>query len=389
MAVKKDSTAKLLPVMFGFFVMGFVDVVGIAKSYVKQDFALSETAAGLLPMMVFLWFAVFSIPSGLLMNRIGRKRTVLLSMLITFIAMLLPLLAYDFTMCLIAFALLGIGNTVLQVSLNPLLTNVVADDKLTSSLTLGQFVKAISSFLGPIVATFAATRLGDWKIIFPVYAAVTLLSSLWLVWTPIKEHTPKSDTVSFGQTLALLKEPYILALFMGILMIVGIDVGMNTSIPLVLMERSGLPLSEAGLGPSLYFLARTTGSFLGAIILLKYSAHKFFIISMLVGVVGYVTMMLFGSNAMLVYITTFIVGFACTNVFSIIFSFALQHKPDKANEISGLMIMGVAGGAIFPFLMGVANDLGGVTLGMGIILVCMLYLLFISLNVSKDVKILP
>ena len=149
--MKENSPViKVLPVLFGFFVMGFVDLVGIATNYVKQDFMLSDTLANLLPMTLFLWFAVLSVPTGIMMNKLGRKNTVILSMVITFLAMLIPLISYSFPMMLVAFGLLGIGNTIIQVSLNPLLTNVVRGDRLTSSLTLGQFIKAIASFLGPI-----------------------------------------------------------------------------------------------------------------------------------------------------------------------------------------------------------------------------------------------
>ncbi|HPR33185.1 MAG TPA: MFS transporter, partial [Prolixibacteraceae bacterium] len=176
-----------LPVLFGFFIMGFVDVVGISASYVKKDFALSDTLSNLLPTLVFLWFAVFSIPTGMLMNKLGRKNTVLLSMALTIAALMIPLFAYRFAWVLIAFALLGIGNTLLQVALNPLVSNVVRPDRLTSSLTLGQFIKAISSFLGPVIAGATAYALGNWKLMFPVFALVTLLSTLWLLLTPIAE----------------------------------------------------------------------------------------------------------------------------------------------------------------------------------------------------------
>ena len=143
---------KLFPILFGFFVMGFVDVVGIATNYVKKDFFLSDTLANLIPMLVFLWFALCSIPTGMIMNKLGRKNTVLLSMGVTAVAMLLPLIDYNFSLTLLTFALLGIGNTILQVSLNPMIAQVVSEKKMASILTLGQFVKAISSFLGPVIA---------------------------------------------------------------------------------------------------------------------------------------------------------------------------------------------------------------------------------------------
>jgi MFS transporter, FHS family, L-fucose permease len=378
----EKSFTKTLPVLFGFFIMGFVDVVGIATNYVKKDFALSDTLANLLPMMVFLWFAVFSVPTGLLMNKIGRKKTVVLSMAITFVAMLVPLFAYQFEVVLVAFALLGIGNTILQVSLNPLLSNVVRGERLTSSLTWGQFIKAIASFLGPVIAGFAASSLGNWKLLFPIFAAVTLLSSSWLFITKIEEQPVKGKTSSFGECFSLLKDNTILLLFLGILAVVGIDVGLNTTIPKFLMERCGILLEQAGLGTSLYFIARTTGTFVGAILLIKFSGRKFLIISMAAAIIGMMVMLMM-SNLWAILVLIFILGFAVANVFSIIFSAALQKKPERANEISGLMIMGVAGGAVIPPLMGVVSDATGQTGGMAVLLVAMIYLLFSGFYMKK------
>jgi fucose permease len=372
----ENSFSRLLPVLFGFFIMGFVDVVGIATNYVKKDFALSDTLANLLPMMVFLWFAVFSVPTGLLMNSIGRKKTVALSMAVTFVAMLVPLAAYQFEVMLAAFALLGIGNTILQVSLNPLLSNVVRGDRLTSSLTWGQFIKAIASFLGPIIAGFAAASLGNWKLIFPIFGAVTLLSGLWLVFTQIDEKPVEGKTSSFAACFGLLKDIVIFMFFLGIVCVVGIDVGLNITVPKYLIERCGIPLDQAGLGTSLYFIARTTGAFIGAIVLVKFPARRFFILSMFVAIAGMI-LMLSLHNLWAILVFVFLLGLAVANVFSIIFSAALQRKPERANEISGLMIMGVAGGAVIPPLMGVISDAtGGQTGGLAVLLGAMVYLLF-------------
>jgi MFS transporter, FHS family, L-fucose permease len=378
----QSSFSRVMPVLFGFFIMGFVDVVGIATNYVKQDFNLSDTLANLLPMMVFLWFAVFSVPTGLLMNSIGRKKTVLLSMAITFVAMLVPLIAYRFEIVLVAFALLGIGNTILQVSLNPLLSNVVRGDRLTSSLTWGQFIKAIASFLGPIIAGFAAASLGNWKTLFPIFAAVTLLSTVWLLITPIEEKPVEAKTSSYAACFGLLKDRAILMFFLGILFVVGIDVGLNITIPKFLMERCNILLEKAGLGTSLYFIARTTGTFIGAILLMKFSGRIFLIISMAAALTAMVIMLMM-SNLWAILVLIFILGIAVANVFSIIFSAAIQKKPERANEISGLMIMGVAGGAIIPPLMGVVSDTFSQAGGLALLLVAMSYLLFTGFNMKK------
>ena len=333
-------------------------------------------------MMVFLWFAVFSVPTGLLMNSIGRKKTVVLSMAITFVAMLVPLASYTFTVVLVAFALLGIGNTILQVSLNPLLSNVVRGDRLTSSLTWGQFIKAIASFLGPIIAGFAAASLGNWKMLFPIFAGVTLVSTVWLFFTQIEENPVAGKTSSFSGCFALLKDITILMFFIGIICVVGIDVGLNITVPKFLMERCSIPLDKAGLGTSLYFIARTSGTFIGAILLVKFSPRRFFIISMIAAIAG-MLLMLAMNNLWAILVLVFVVGFAVANVFSIIFSAALMKKPERANEISGLMIMGVAGGAVIPPLMGVVSDSMGQTGGLAVLLVAMAYLLFCAYSLKK------
>lgn len=379
----ENSLARLLPVLFGFFIMGFVDVVGISTSYVKQDFGLSDTLANLLPMMVFLWFGVFSVPTGLLMNSIGRRKTVLISMAVTFLAMLVPLASYTFPVVLVAFALLGIGNTILQVSLNPLLSNVVRGDRLTSSLTWGQFIKAIASFLGPVIAGFAAYSLHNWKMLFPIFAGITLLSTLWLAFTSIPESAPEGKTSSFGACFGLLKDRAILLFFLGILFVVGIDVGLNITVPKFLMERCGIELSQAGLGTSLYFIARTTGTFVGALLLIRLSGRKFLVVSMVIALVA-MLLMLTMSNLWAILTMVFILGLAVANVFSIIFSAALQRKPEMANEISGLMIMGVAGGAVIPPLMGVVSDAFGQAGGLALLLVAIAYLLFTGFAMKKQ-----
>ncbi|MDD3488596.1 MAG: MFS transporter [Paludibacter sp.] len=380
----ENSIAKLLPVLFGFFIMGFCDVVGITAMHVKEDLLGSyspefrDTLSNLIPVALFSMFLIFSIPTGMLMNKIGRKKTVLLSNLITIVAMFIPLIEYSFAMSLVAFALLGIANTILQVSLNPLLTNVVQGDKLTSSLTAGQFVKAISSFCGPFIAAFAASALGNWQYIFPIYAFITLISTAWLMATPIKEEAVTNKASSFGEVFGLLKDKTILFFFLGIVFVVGVDVGLNTAAPKILMERAGLNSIEAGYGPSMYFAFRTAGAFLGAILLAKYSPSGIFKIITVTAVLALIAL-IFAADKIAIFVLLAIVGFAIANVFSIIFSLALQSCPEKANEISGLMITGVFGGAVIPFIMGLTSDVVGSQVGsVLVILLSAAYLLLVA-----------
>jgi len=380
---QKIKITLLLPVMFGFFIMGFIDVVGIASNYVKQDFHLSDTVANMILMMVFIWFVLFSIPTGILMGKIGRKKTVLVSILITSIALFIPVLSYNFISVLVAFSFLGIGNTMLQVSLNPLLGDIVSDTKLASSLTFGQFVKAIASFLGPILAGGAALYLGNWRYIFPLFGGISILAAVWLNFVKVNEPNPTKQKSTFKDSFKLLGDFTILGFFIGILLVVGIDVGLNVSIPKFLMLKGKLPLEEAGLGTSLYFVAKTSGAFFGAILLSRIQVNKFYLVTVIFALISLI-FTLFVSSLPGIYVGIFLLGLTVSNIFSIIFSKALLHKPDYRNEISGLMMMGIVGGAIIPIIMGLITDKLGLTAGMMVLVICMIYLLVNSLINKRE-----
>ena len=345
--------------MFGFFIMGFVDIVGVATNYVKADFTgMNDKVAGLISLSCFLWFLILSIPTGMLMNKIGRKKTTLLSFAITTAAMLVPVVRYDFTAVLVAFTMLGIGNTILQVALNPLVSNVVSPDKLTGTMTLGQFIKAVSSFLGPILTAAFAGGVFGWKMVFPVYAAVTLLGMVWLALSPINENRVDNPDISFARTFSLLKDNYIVLFFIGILVLVGVDVGMGVTFPKLLQERCGLPLEKAGMGNSVYFLARTIGAFLGGLVLLKYPAGKFFKGSVLLALAGLLGLIVAkGLVSILILVALFGLGYS--NLFSIVFSTSMLRVPEKTNEVSALLIVGVCGGGVITPLLGVITDASG------------------------------
>lgn len=385
---RKSFILQIVPVMLCFFAMGFVDLVGTASNYVQKDLGLTDSQANLFPSLVFFWFLIFSVPTGMLMNRIGRKKTVLISLVITALSLIIPITGDSYTTMLISFSLLGIGNAVMQTSLNPLVSNLISADKLASTLTFGQFVKAIASFLAPILAAWGATTclptfgLG-WRAIFVIYAAISLLSVSALAATPIAEERPDKAS-GVGECLRLLGRPFILLCFIGIMCHVGIDVGTNTTAPKIIMERLGLPLEEAGFATSVYFIFRTAGCFLGAFLLRSMSPRLFFGISVL--------MMLAGMGALMVcdmleglYIGLGLIGFGNSNIFSVIFSQALLSSPSEKNEVSGLMIMGLFGGTVFPLAMGFAADEIGQAGAVAVMTAGVIYLLCYTLKI-KNVK---
>ena len=381
--MSKTNKMAIVPVMLCFFAMGFVDLVGIASNYVKEDLQLSDSTANVLPSLVFFWFLIFSVPTGMLMNRIGRKNTVLVSLVVTVVSLLLPLFGESFPLMLVSFSLLGIGNALMQTSLNPLVSSVIKGGNLASTLTFGQFVKAIASFMAPYIAMWGAMAamptfgLG-WRVLFPVYMIIGIAASILLVSTPIEEE-PSDKASSVVDCVKLLSRPVILLSFLGIMCHVGIDVGTNTTAPKILMERHEMTLNDAAFATSLYFIFRTIGCLTGSFFLRVMSNRLFFIISVVMMALSMIGLA-FGTSKEILYVAIALVGYGNSNIFSLVFTQALLSDKSRQNEISGLMIMGLFGGTVFPLLMGFASDAMG---QVGAVAVMALGVIYLFTYISK------
>jgi fucose permease len=375
--------------MFCFFAMGFVDLVGIASNYVKEDLQLTDSVANIFPSLVFFWFLIFSVPTGMLMNKIGRKNTVLLSLGVTIVSLLLPLFGENFPIMLCAFSLLCIGNALMQTSLNPLVSTVMRGGNLASTLTFGQFIKAIASFLAPYLAMWGATQVlpsfgYDWRVLFMIYFVVGILAAALLAVTPIEEEEKSEGKAStFTECLKLLGTPIVLLSFFGIMCHVGIDVGTNTTAPKILMERLGLTLNDAAFATSLYFIFRTIGCLTGSFFLRVLPNRTFFVISVVMMALSMCGLFI-GTEKWILYAAIALVGYGNSNIFSICFAQALTAMPQKQNEVSGLMIMGLFGGTIFPLLMGIASDAMGQAGAVAVMAVGVIYLVTYIKNVKNN-----
>ena len=384
---RKSFLLQIIPVMLCFFAMGFVDLVGTASNYVQKDLGLTDSQANLFPSLVFFWFLIFSVPTGMLMNRIGRKNTVLISLMVTAVSLAIPAFGDNYWIMLLSFSLLGIGNAIMQTSLNPLVTNLISSDRLASTLTFGQFVKAIASFLAPVIAAWGATTVFPtfglgWRALFVIYAVISFLSISLLAATPIEEERPDKAS-GVKECLRLLGRPFILLCFLGIMCHVGIDVGTNTTAPKIIMERLGLPLEEAGFATGIYFIFRTLGCFLGAFILRSVSPKAFFGASVAMMLAG-MAILFAGQSLTPLYIGIALIGFGNSNIFSVVFSQALLSSPREKNEVSGLMIMGLFGGTVFPLAMGYAADAVGQSGAVAVMTAGVDYLLYYTLRIRRQ-----
>jgi len=383
MNTQKVNITKILPVLMAFFVMSFVDLVGIGVDRVSKDMNLSATLAQLIPSAAFLWFLLLSVPVGVMQSRLGKRFMLNIGMCVTALGLLVPFFFYTFAMVLVGFALLGIGNTIVQVSANPLMVYVVPANRASSFLSFSQFVKAIGSMIGaPLAAVFAAHFTHDWKLLFLVFGVVSILSVIWLGLTKIDEGELAESKATFGSSFKLLGTGFVLIMVVSIFLVVGIDVGFNSNSAHFLIKQFGIDSTAAESGRSVYFFGRMLGTFAGAIMLTRISSRKFFMWTSILGILSLAAILLIHSPV-IAWGLVFMIGLAVANIFPLVFSITVEKYPTRSNEISGLMMMAISGGAVIPLLIGWVSDLSNVSLGMSILIVCMIYLLSVSIYSLK------
>jgi MFS transporter, FHS family, L-fucose permease len=378
----KINISKILPVLMSFFVMSFVDLVGIGVDRVSTDMNLSATLAQLIPSAAFLWFLLLSVPVGILQSRLGKRFILNIGMGVTALGLLVPFFFYSFAMVLTGFALLGIGNTIVQVSANPLLVDAVPSNRRSSFLSFSQFIKAIGSMIGAPLAALFASRFGDWKLMFLVFGIISILSVIWLGSVKIDEIKQEGYKATFGTSFKLLGNGFILLMVLSIFLVVGVDVGFNSNSGQFLMKHFGIGQTAAESGRSVYFFGRMLGTFLGAILLTKFSSRNFFLWTTILSIIAFVAILLVPSKT-LAWGLVFIIGFGVANIFPLVFSIAVERYPERSSEISGLMIMAVSGGAFIPLLIGWISDMSNILFGMSVLLVCLIYLFSVSLYCLK------
>jgi len=335
----------------------------------------------ILTMMIFVWFALLSIPVGVFQDKKGKKNTVNLGVLLTGIGMLIPLFWYTYYGMLFSFIFLGIGNTVVQVSASPLVQDISSKENLSRNLILSQLVKAIAGMLGPIIAAFCAVKFGNWTIIYWVYMGICLISMLWLHSTKIKE-TETTERASVSGALKLLTDKKIALLVLGTFLMVGFDVSLNTNIVNYMKERFAASQEEASIGISVYFAALMVGRLFSIIILKWIADNKMFVGCAVLSIASF-ALLLFMPSQLLGQIVIFCVGLFSASLFSLIFSIGLRYMPERKNEISGLIIMSVCGGGVIPPIVGVLNDMLGLTFGFMMIAACLTYIVFLSLYMYR------
>ncbi|HOU96457.1 MAG TPA: MFS transporter [Bacteroidales bacterium] len=383
---KKVKISWIAPVLMSFFIMSIIDLVGISVDKVKEDMQLSNTLVQLIPSVTFLWFFLLSVPVGIMQARIGKRLMLNIGMGITALGLLIPYFYYSFSMVLLCFIFLGIGNTIIQVSANPLLVDVVPQNRASSFLSFSQFVKAIGSMAGPPVAAVMASRFGDWKLMYVAFGAISILTIIWLGSVKINESQQNETKATIASSFKLLGTNYILIMVIAIFLVVGIDVAFNSNSGQFLMNRIGVEPEAAKMGRSVYFFGRLLGTLAGAVLLTKISSRKILLWSSILGIITFGTLLLIRSQ-IIAWILVFVTGIAIATIFPIVFALSVEKFPTRNNEISGLIMMAISGGAVLPLLVGGLSDISNIAVGMTILLLCWFYLLGVSIYALKQEKL--
>lgn len=382
---------KTIPVFLAFLCMGFGDVVGPLTSQLQNEYELSNFLAGLVTFMGFIMFGLLSIPLGIYQDRKGKKHVLVLGLFAALLGVVLPIAGnfVSFALLLSALLMLGAGAAMLQVAGNPIMRDVSAEGKYSRNLSFGQFIKAIGSLSGALIPLVAVNYWDrDWKILFPIYATIIFITIVVLFFTPVHERKDENaHPASFSSCLQLLVNNRFVALMvLGIFLYVGAEVSMSAKLPNYLQQKFNFDIEKLGLwGTLFFFLALMLGRFLGGVILNWLSPKKFLLITSVISLLGLGGLYI-AADDIIGFVFISIVGIGFANIFPLVFSITIDKLPERSNEISGLMVTAIIGGAIVPVLFGVVADAFSLMTGFVVPALCIVFILYLSAAKFSTVK---
>ena len=371
---KRVDNRLLAPVLAGFFIMGFCDIVAPITGRIAAGFGEAQQGAvNFLPTMVFLWFLLLSTPVAALMNRIGRKATALAGYAFTCAGLLVPVVAGEgcaLGWYFVGFGLLGIGNTIVQVAVNPLLATIVPGERMTSYLTVGQIFRNISLLLLAPIVTGLVAATGSWRLLLPLYAALTVVGGVWLQLTTVPEPPAAERAAGLADCFRLLRNRAVLLSAVGVACFIAADVGIGF-LSVRLVDSPSSILTTTG-----FYACRIVGTLVGAWVLTRYSDVGYLRWNM-AGALALCVLLLFVRSEAAVYAAVGVLGFTLACVFATFYAVATKAEPSHANGISGLMILAISAGALSgPVCGAIIRTAGDARWGMLFVVACVCYMLW-------------
>lgn len=426
MPSRSPSLRLLAPVLAGFFIMGFCDMVAPVTARIAAECPPSQqTAVHFLPSMVFLWFLLLAAPVAAWMERAGRKRVALAGYALTVIGLAVPFAAgrgCGLVWYFVGFGLLGIGNTVLQVAVNPMLACLVPPERMSGYLTVGQIFRNCSLLLVAPLVTLAAARFGAWNLLLPLYAALTLGAALWMQAVPIPERyaepavpaaasgaavapsaaaTPSatvapSATAASGAAVSsspaaapgaldafrLLRLPLVRLGVLGVVFFIMADVG-NGFLSARLIDDPSSLFTSAG-----YYACRIIGTIVGAWALQRFSERRYLRWNLAAAMLLAAGLVLVRSEAA-VYLFMGLLGFTFACLFPSFYAVATKGAGGQANGAAGLLIMAISAGALSGPLCGALTQLAGAHAAMLFVLACLAGMYLIARRIPESLPGAP
>lgn len=378
---------RTMPIFLAFLAMGFADAVGPFVSLAKNEFQLSNTVASLIPFVGFSMFGLLSVPVGVFQDKKGKKFVLMMGLLVASLGLLNASFGLtSFPRFLLTVMMVGAGAAILQVAGNPIMRDVSDEGKYARNLALGQFIKAIGSLSGAMIPVIAAKYFGaSWQVIFPIYMGALVVAVVAVAGLKVDEKKPEHRAATLASCLALLKNGYVLAMVGAIFLYVGAEVSVSAGIPLYLKERFDIDINKVGLlGTGLFFTALTIGRFSGGVILNWMAPRKFFLLTCALSIAGLLGLLVPDRNLALA--SFFLTGLGFANIFPLVFAIAVENMPEHTNELSGLMVTAIVGGAVLPPLMGLVADRSTVQLSFLVPLAAILYITYTAIMSRKQAR---
>lgn len=392
---------KTLPVFLIFISMGMIDSAGPMVSLAQGSFKISNTMASLLPMLAYIMYGLLSVPIGLVQDKKGKKFVLNLGLTIALLGLVIPIFSgmygkmivdssslMQFYKILTAILLLGAGGAIIQVSGNPIMRDISEEGQYSKNLSLAQSFITVGSSMGFIIPVIMLRAFGlDWSILFPLFSCIVLINFVLFNTVKITENKNLNEHhASFKSCFKLLGNGYVFAMVLGLFIYCGVEICMSAHVPILLREKFMISVEKLGLliSWSLFYLPILAGRFLGSLIMSGIAPKRLLLFTALLALTGIILM--FNSSFIITLIGILLVGFGFANIFPLIFSITIEHMPEHTNELSGLLVSAIAGGAFIPPIMGLVADSTSIQTAFIVPVLCILYLLFVAIINNKKIQ---
>jgi FHS family L-fucose permease-like MFS transporter len=387
-----------------FFIFGFITNLNMALvPHLKAIFTLPYAWAMLAESAFFLAYFVFSAPTSKLIETIGYKQTMVVSLFIQVVGCLLFIPAaklVSFPLFLTAVFVVGAGVTALQTSANPYVSILGPESSASIRLNLAQAFNSIGGAIAPLVAgayiltdpaklTSPAVVADTVRVPYMLIAGGLLLLGLAVAFMhlPHVEQTQAFRPAKEGDPIlsrSIWSYKHTVLGALGIFFYVGVEVGL-ASIAVNYFKLQGMSTAKtASFLLSLYWLGALVGRLLGAGIMTRVRAGR------LLGVFGItaailITISMFTSGQVAIA-TLVLCGFFNSVMFPNIFTLGIAGLGPMTSKGSGLIMTAVVGGAVVPLAIGALADKVGIQHSFVIPMICYLYIAYYGLSGSKPTR---